>query len=186
MANFLKPEKVQRLVSAMADGYGIRTVAKMVGCSWITVRRYWKVEGVRRGRCGCGDLASHNGWCSWRYQRSDLRQAFMCAWDRSRTGSGKVAMRWPYLRDEPTSEYALMMAVNAVVSKELPDEVRADFCQDLVVAVLSGDCAIDSLREYARAKLAAARSVYGQKWGHVSLDYPRFNGNDDRRISDRI
>src|SRR5688572_8718742 len=101
MANFLKQEKFEMLKAALAEGYGTRTVAKRVGCSHITVRRYIKL-GLPRGRCGCGDSASHRGWCFWRYQQSPLRQAFIGAWNRAR---GSEPLRWPFISGETTTEH---------------------------------------------------------------------------------
>lgn len=91
MPNFLKPDKLAMLQDALADGCGVRTAARIAGCSHITAMRYLRLGLLRRGPCGCGKQAGHNGWCSWRFRRSHRRRAFIASWasgNRRRTSHG--------------------------------------------------------------------------------------------------
>ena len=79
-----------------------------------------------------------------------------------------------------------MLAINNVVPRHLPEEVRADMCQDLALAVLSGECELSGLGDFVRQRTAVARAAYGARWGHVSIDYARAGSGDNRLLKDRI
>ena len=66
----------------------------------------------------------------------------------------------------------MLCAVDAIVPKYLPNQTRADMCQDMIVAILSGDVTLDNLKDglpkYLKQFLKGAPS----KYGHLSLDQP--------------
>lgn len=86
----------------------------------------------------------------------------------------KTAQRcYPYVVWEQSNPINRLTAlVHACVPRGLPDEIRADVCQDLIVDLLSGDLAEDALvgspRKYFQAKMKAYR--YGDCFGSQSLD----------------
>lgn len=85
---------------------------------------------------------------------------------------------YPFLAHRPKegdAERRLVVDVNNAVPKHLPDWLRADICQDLIVAILSGEIRRDelqgSIKEYA-AKVFKAHPI---KYGPLSLDHPIFD-----------
>ena len=52
-------------------------------------------------------------------------------------------LQWPFikrdLRGSPTLGEKLMVSVNTAVPNNIPEQIRADVCQDLIVGILAGD-----------------------------------------------
>ena len=93
---------------------------------------------------------------------------------------------YPFLIHEPKRPdegFDLTKFVSESVPRGLPPEVRADLCQDMIVALLSGDITRDqvagSIKEFTRKAFKAGP----QKYGHVSFDAP-LPGMDGRTLSD--
>lgn len=62
-------------------GHSIRYIAREAGMSKETVtkiRDLWCSK--EKLKCGCGGKYGHRGWCSWRLQHSEKREAFMRKW----------------------------------------------------------------------------------------------------------
>lgn len=85
MANNLSPEIVSRLEQSLADGWGIRETARRIGVNKGTVLRYRRLGKYER--CRCGRSFGHNGFCTPRYQDSELRQIFMRFWHMKNSGN---------------------------------------------------------------------------------------------------
>lgn len=84
--------------------------------------------------------------------------------------SGNVAVQtrdkcWPYLSREPNDADALIMRVSAAVPKTMPEQVRADVCQDLILGVLAGD--------FTEADLTAQVSRYIRQH-YKTVEFNRF------------
>lgn len=95
---------------------------------------------------------------------------------------------YPYISGVPTSEHDMLMAVDAIVPKGLPNAVRCDVCQDMIIAVLSGETTVENLRGDTKKYLREFWKMFPDKYGHVSLDAPMSFGQqkDDRRLGDRL
>lgn len=109
--------------------------------------------------------------------------------------SGTRNLFYPYLKHDPkTSEGRdLVLLVNELVTKNLPDQVRADACQDLAVAILSGDIkpedAPDWVNRYVRDVFRLHPQKYDQGSIAVSFNQPFARGDgdpDDRQWQDII
>ena len=93
---------------------------------------------------------------------------------------------YPFLIHEPKRPdegFDLTKFVSDAVPRGLPPDVRADLCQDMIVAILSGDITRDqvagSIKEFTRKAFKAGP----QKYGHISFDAP-LPGMDGRTLSD--
>jgi|SRR3990167_1222316 len=97
---------------------------------------------------------------------------------------------WPYIReDTPQDDMGmdLLQAVDALVNRSLPKEIREDACQDLMVALLEGKTTLANLPDSMPGILKAnfqkfpMRYETGSLWrgGTASLD--RVFGQDDER-----
>lgn len=71
---------LSEIVRLCEAGYSIRRIAKMVGLSKVTVNGYIKRFGISRGQCPCGQVGSHQGWCSYRIALSPVRREFLSEW----------------------------------------------------------------------------------------------------------
>lgn len=87
--NLLCPDKVSRIFDCYCAGLSIRRTADVVGASRQTVQVYRQLyaqqladEGRPQPNCQCGRVVGHRGWCTWRYQQSEKRQAFLKGWNR--------------------------------------------------------------------------------------------------------
>lgn len=69
-------------------------------------------------------------------------------------------------------DYDLLMAINAVASRGLPEAMRADVCQEVALGVLCGDYSRDNLAAAVEAERKKYNREWGSKWDHFSLDAP--------------
>lgn len=84
----------------------------------------------------------------------------------------KMTEFWPFITGQPAEEHKVLLAVDAVISRTLPREIRADVCQDLVVAILMGDVKIENLMDIAPQFIRSAYKQYPKMFGPKSLDTP--------------
>jgi hypothetical protein len=90
----------------------------------------------------------------------------------------EVAEFYPYAVSAPTDEMALVLAVHKAVPKHLPDELRADVCQELLVDILSGNLLVEQLNseDFGRVMRDKLKHIRGKfTW---SLDEPVSSGSD--------
>lgn len=190
--NFLSPYVVTRLRGLLSNGGSERGIATELDISTNSVQRYrriMKAEGIVL-RCGCGALAGHRGWCAVRLTRSEARQEFLKRWGRWRTPplvrvsslDRRVVLAYPYLDSGTISRSDLLTTINSIVPHGLPEHIRADVCQEMIVDILCGELALSD----AAVKM---RRYIGRAWGDsykvVSLDAP-IRGTDNLRLIDTI
>lgn len=74
-----KRDKLKAVIIALLQGGTVRGVGRSHGLAVETVRKIYrqlKKAGILdHVRCACGQQASHQGWCSYRFNRSERRQA---------------------------------------------------------------------------------------------------------------
>jgi len=91
---------------------------------------------------------------------------------------------YPYLPKSLGIEDNLLRTIHEAVSRGLPDDIRADLCQDLVVSVLSGDVSLENVREAIPLHLRTHRRMYADRWRLLSLETPI--GDGDMTIGDTL
>lgn len=79
---------------------------------------------------------------------------------------------YPYITSRVSEEHELLLAVDALVPKSLPKWARADICQDLLIAVLTGDATLDNVRDDVLRYIKWFLSKEPSKYGPLSLDAP--------------
>lgn len=109
------------------------------------------------------------------------------AWRRpTRTNLDPLAEVWPFMLTAPAateSGATLVTLVDAIVPKTLPELVRQEVCQDLLLAVLEGEVTPDQLRGSIGQYIAEVFRRYPIKYGPLSLDAPApWGGDDDRSL----
>jgi hypothetical protein len=73
--NQISDEKKALLKGAFDNGASIREAAATAGVAKQTAAKFKTENAIEQAPCGCGQAAGHQGWCSFRYQRSTKRQA---------------------------------------------------------------------------------------------------------------
>lgn len=94
---------------------------------------------------------------------------------------GTKPLFYPYLIHKPherNTEYELMLEVNRAVPAHLPDWLRADICQDLLVAVLAGEIPRDRIKEGVKGFAREVFKMHPIKYGPLSLDAPLSDESD--------
>jgi hypothetical protein len=79
----------------------------------------------------------------------------------------------------------LMASVDRVVPTGLPDFIRNDVCQDLMVAVLEGTIKFSELKSASKLYLTEYRKMFPDKFGPLSIDAP-IAGTDGLTIADTL
>lgn len=93
--------------------------------------------------------------------------------DEILSGASSGKLFYPYVIHKPSDnngELSLMMEVNKAVPAHLPDWLRADICQDLIVAVLSGDITRDQIADGVKGYARKVFEMHPIKYGPFSLD----------------
>lgn len=73
-------------------------------------------------------------------------------------------------RNTGSADAALMQHIHRIVPAGLSAEMRGDLCQDLLVAVLSGETSVANLPEMMNRYARVARKMLPDLWKTVSLD----------------
>lgn len=95
---------------------------------------------------------------------------------------------WPFSPNDADEQSALLLAIDAAVPRYLPTSIREDVCQDLVVAVLIGDCTLENLHGSLPRYIRDVFRLHPTKYGAYSLDHPApwMHGEDDRTLGEII
>lgn len=87
---------------------------------------------------------------------------------------------YPFIAHDPrkTTGADLVAKVNKAVPRGLPEEIRADICQDLICAILAGEMTEADLQGNVRDFVKTGRKMFADKWAFVNLDaeVPGFDG----------
>lgn len=95
---------------------------------------------------------------------------------------------YPYLRQSNKHENGadLLAFVNTLVPRQLPEYLRADICQDMILAVLTGETTRDALKADHRAFLTKVFSQYPWKYKWISFDQPLGNEEGGGTLHDIV
>lgn len=84
---------------------------------------------------------------------------------------------WPYVPHRPDDNGAdLVQMVNYKIPKGIPEHIRADICQEIILGVLEGNIRLDDVAKQAQQYV---RKFWGKAdWerGHISIDAARMDG----------
>lgn len=125
----------------------------------------------------------------WRVYRGEKARTM---WPQERGIPVSEQLFYPYMLNntqKPDDGSALVKLVNSAVPDWLPDHIRADACQDLIVGILSGDIAPGAVHDWAAAKIRDVWKMHPCKYDHgqmaVSFNQP-VAGTDGLSYNDRI
>lgn len=115
------------------------------------------------------------GQMAWRYK------------PRSRVEVIPLPEVWPFIPEKTPrglDGMEMLLAVDAVVPKSLPEQMREDLCQDLVMALLSGEVEQRNLRDALPAYIQKVKRLFPIKYGNLSLSRDLFG--DGRTLEGKI
>lgn len=174
-----KPEKLEASKSLFLQGYSTRSVGEIIGLSKTSINRYRKfILGDKVIYCPCGAPSGHPYWCDFRVARSPARQAYYakCAalsairLAQVRPRQLPMLTTWPYVRSFDNDDHALLKYVNDLVPRNLPEHVRSDVCQDVLVDIVSGELTRDGVKSRLPEYVRRAYKFMPSKFGPLSLD----------------
>jgi len=183
--NRLRVDVLRRLSDAFESGASIRSAARIAGCSPITARKYL-ASGMVRGLCGCGSHASHQGWCSFRFNNSSARMEWMHSFNPPRNLIIARTKR-PYTKRSrwtftplPPDRSPLLDLIAGFIPTSLPRQVRDEAIQDIAVAVLSAEITEGEIGSIALTYVHSVLKQFPMRYGPISIDQPR--GGDNRPL----
>ncbi|MGI9507138.1 MAG: hypothetical protein ACR2RE_29200, partial [Geminicoccaceae bacterium] len=92
-------------------------------------------------------------------------------------------LQYPYIIGAARDDHALILEINNIVPYGLPADLRADVCQDMILAVLEGKLELKKLKSEMKNYLRIARKRSAMPWNTVSIDAPLW---DDGRTMHEI
>lgn len=93
-------------------------------------------------------------------------------------------LAYPYITNV-RPEHADLLTINALIPKSIPDNMRADMCQEIMLALLEGRTTIEALKSRDRSPAYFMRKFYKDNFeqsGHALS----FNVEDDERSYDEV
>lgn len=86
-------------------------------------------------------------------------------------------LAYPYIRGTPTDEHATLLEIHKLLPKYLPADHKGEICQDVFVALLSGETTMANLPDHIGKYVKASRKNMPE-YGTISLDEskPQWNG----------
>lgn len=94
----------------------------------------------------------------------------------------RVNLAYPYLGVGAVNSCDLLTAINDIVPKGLPDHLRADIAQEMIMDVLAGNLILESAAAHVQRYI---RRSYGDCYRLSSLDAP-VAGTENLRLIDTI
>lgn len=130
---------------------------------------FWAGPTVRRTK------SSH---APWRYHNPDFQP-------KQHVKVEPLRMFYPYISEYELQDAALLVAVDSLVPKWLPDYNRADICQDMLVEILSGNATLENIRDCPQLYIKRFQKALPQKYGPLSLSLP-VGRDGDQTLGDRL
>lgn len=169
----------------------------LVALALITDQKEWGIISRVRDRIGCDYRTAHllfhklranaapKASCSvpfglitravWELSRNAVRSN-IAQWTRPRLQSYPFMSAVPKREDRGTE---LVLFVNEIVPKSWPEEIRADVCQDMIVAILQGEHSQEEVRADVKKFISRVLQESPWKYKWISFDAPR--GDEDGR-----
>lgn len=80
-----------------------------------------------------------------------------------------AALAYPYITN-PRDEHAQLLAVNEIIPKSIPDNMRADMCQEILLAILEGRTTLEALKAKSQSPSYFIKKFYHDNYeagGHA-------------------
>jgi len=100
----------------------------------------------------------------------------------------RILLNYPFSIRVDQERDSDLMAVNALVPKTIPDHMRGDICQEILLAVYEGKVNLETLRkrpDLVRQQIAAWRNRNLEHGGYGIVQFDPY-GDDERSIEEQI
>lgn len=98
--------------------------------------------------------------------------------EQKRNAQESALLQYPYVTAAKPDHNGMLLAVNSMVARAYPEHMRADLCQDIMLALLQGETTLEKLRARGiRPFVTQWRKVQREDEYWPSLDAPRENGH---------
>lgn len=189
--NHLSDQTARSIRVMLMLGRSVRSIAEELGTSKVTVGVHRKAFEAERGGfvdifCACGQQAFHKGWCTERLKLSPSRQAFLRQWNEGRKRLPKIIpIRTPLTESYPfipesgrvkSDGLSMVLLVNGMVPRGLPEQLRGDVCQELIASVLLGEFTETEIPLHVKSIIARVRHQQEGHYMAISLDQPMRDG----------
>ena len=88
-----------------------------------------------------------------------------------------IDRKWPYSKPSPQDDGAdVLCLVNEAISKRIPEDLRADICQEIILGVLEGEITIEDVAKQANKYVSKFWQKTGWDKSLLSMDQPMFDG----------
>lgn len=91
---------------------------------------------------------------------------------------------WPFAVRQAPDEHTMLQEIDRL-TRGVPEQWRQDVCQDLVVAVLSGEVTLPNLKDAVKEHIGRVFKMHPIKYGDVSLDAP-IHGDGTRTLAELL
>ncbi len=93
---------------------------------------------------------------------------------------------YPYITGPVRDEHRLVVVVNEAVPKGIPDDIRADICQDILVALLDHQIEIHDLSLAVPEFIKRQYRLFPTKYAPLSLDVERGEEGEGFTLKDTL
>lgn len=90
---------------------------------------------------------------------------------------------WPFAVRQAPTEHEMLHLIDRA-TRGIPEQWRQDVCQDLVVAVLSGETTLENLHDAIPDHIRRVFQMHPIKYGDASLDAPVWGFEGSRTLAD--
>lgn len=148
------------------DGFALDQGRKWSGADDVILTKLW---GAGAGEQRCAPILGRKpSTILHRVQYLHLRMP-LCR--RKAAGrKPREILAYPFIAGRARDEHALVLAVNKAVPRGIPESIRADLCQEMLLALLDDRLATKDLSRSVPIFLRQWRRDYQAPYGTISLD----------------
>lgn len=124
------------------------------------------------------DVSYKTAWRMRRIIRPDIKYA-------GHSTGPRQALCYPFMQTKrQLPEHELLRLINEAVPRSIPEDRRADICQELAISILIGDIETPDLPSAWEGAFRKVYKMHPTTWGPLSLDAPM--GDSDLTLLDTL
>lgn len=182
---------VRVLVEAKADLEAIHTIFGRYPQHIADKARVMRIKGIPAqwwevaGRKFIERVCAHKGCdvdITYEHGKAKYCDKHRARASRPRDRFNPYDLAYPYAVSPVDSTQALMIKINSLVPQGLPGDLRADVCQDVLLAVLEGEIAAEQVAYAIPHYMKGAKKRYYMPWGTIDYTAQRFNDGGNQII----
>lgn len=170
-ANAISTEHDAAIKSAILTGRSTGNIALEFGVHRNSVVLRRKDLKAKAANCSCGRAASHKGTCQPRLLlAAQIVQPLVFRRTRSWKTSIQYSATPVEFRNQSLSPEQVLVAVDSVIPRSLPRQVRDEVRSEMLLAHVEGNLPINELGAMCRDYVAKVYGMFPDKGAPLSLD----------------